>query len=285
MFAVICDQVGMSRNMMIKIPLFVFFLILPFISNPELYAESPNISYQDAQQLTESSHDVWLLSTITGSRTKAILKNLITQDVESYIENEGIDLITDDKVNLVKVYPCLVVIRTESGYEKITCEGSRLNSQHFRAEALWEYSVEDTENTFTSNKFDTTFDQDILNACSKHGVDPHLVKAIIKAESNFNPRAVSPKNARGLMQIIPATAKSYGVQNSFDPSSNINGGVKILKDLIDYFKDIKLAVAAYNAGKNAVIKYNNKIPPYPETRQYVKKVMDYYHDLKGTSVN
>jgi len=263
----------------------ILFFTSSLITGLSSYAKAVNISYQDAQQLSESNHDVWLLSTITGSGTKAILKNLVTQVVESYTENLGIDLITDEKVKLVKVYPCLVVIQAGSAYEKITCEGSKLNSQHFRTEALWEYSIEGPKKSFSQNKFDTTFDHEILNACSRHGVDPHLVKAIIKAESNFNPRAVSPKNARGLMQIIPATAKSYGVRNSFDPSSNINGGVKILKDLIDYFKDIKLAVAAYNAGKNAVIKYNNNVPPYPETRQYVKKVMDYYHVLKGTSVN
>ena len=113
-------------------------------------------------------------------------------------------------------------------------------------------------------------------------MDPHLVKAIIKAESNFDPIAVSPKNAEGLMQLIPGTAEDYGVNDSFDPSSNIDGGVRVLKDLLEYFgDDISLAVAAYNAGKFSVVKYGNTIPPYPETQTYVKRVMGYYETLKG----
>lgn len=243
----------------------------------------PDISYQEAEDLSESSHDVWLLSTIIGpeSGAKAIIKNLVTERVESYREYSDIDLITSQNITLVKVYPCMIVIYTGKSYQKITCEGSRLNSSHFRAEKLWEYSIEPPRSGFLHNKFDNRFDEQILESCSKHGVDPHLVKAIIKAESNFNPRAVSPKKAQGLMQLIPATAEIYGVTNIFDPESNINGGVEVLRDLIDYFDDIKLAVAAYNAGKNAVIKYNYTVPPYPETTQYVKRVMNYYKDLKG----
>lgn len=244
-------------------------------------------TYEEAKELFESSHDVWLLSTIIGpeSGRKAILKNLVTEEVESYHENLDIDLITHSNVKLVTVYPCMIVINTPDGYQKITCEGSKLNSRHFRAEALWDYEVDDPGYRFLVNKFDRTFDEQILKTCSEHGVDPHLVKAIIKAESNFNPKAVSPKKAQGLMQLIPATARSYGVKNTFDPISNINGGVKVLKDLLDHFENIQLAVAAYNAGKNAVIKYNNSIPPYPETQNYVEKVMRYYNQLKGISHN
>lgn len=266
----------------------LLFLLFISVSVADARCEVPKLSYEHALDLHESSNDVWLLSTVIGpeSGAKAIIKNLVTEEVESYREDLNIDLITDRKARLVKVYPCMIVIGTSSGYEKITCEGSKLNTDHFRAEALWEYNIDEPQKEgFLQNKFDRTFDEQILMACSKHGVDPHLVKAIIKAESNFNPRAVSPKKAQGLMQLIPATAKSYGVKNVFDPVSNINGGVKVLKDLIDHFQDIKLAVAAYNAGKNAVIKYNNSIPPYPETTQYVKRVMSYYNDLKGTTIN
>jgi len=113
----------------------------------------------------------------------------------------------------------------------------------------------------------------------KYSVDPALIKAVIKAESDFNPKAVSSKGARGMMQLTPATAKELNVEDSFNISDNLEGGVKYLKYLLDLFDDnLIFAVAAYNAGENAVKKYNN-IPPYPETQNYVRKVLTYYSDF------
>ena len=124
------------------------------------------------------------------------------------------------------------------------------------------------------------YDKLINDACVKHGVDPLLVKAIIKAESDFNPAAVSIDGAKGLMQLMPETADDMGVNDVYDPRSNIDGGVKYLKRLMDIFKsDLKLVVAAYNAGENAVLRYNS-IPPFKETREYVKKVLKYLKDYK-----
>jgi hypothetical protein len=116
---------------------------------------------------------------------------------------------------------------------------------------------------------------DIINAkCTKYGVDPALVKSIIKAESNFNPKAVSNKGARGLMQLMPATASDMGVSNSFDPEQNIDGGVKYLKFLLDNFGgDVELSVAAYNCGQGKVIRCGNAVPNIAETQNYVKKVL------------
>lgn len=277
----------MSIYQVINIKVPAFLLAIYFLLPVYAIGETSNLNFVSAKQLDETAHDIWLLSTITGSesRTKAIIKNLITEEVDSYGENSNIEIIKDRDVRLVKVFPCLVVIETGMKYEKITCEGSRLNSSHFRAEKLWQYSVDKPGRQFVNNRYNNTFDDQIIAACSKYDVDPHLVKAIIKAESNFDPRAVSPKQAQGLMQLIPSTAKSYGVTNTFDPVSNINGGVKVLRDLLDHFKDTTLAVAAYNAGKNAVIRHNNSIPPYPETRVYVKRVMGYYKDLRGKDIN
>jgi len=116
---------------------------------------------------------------------------------------------------------------------------------------------------------------DIINAkCDKYGVEPSLVKAVIKAESNFNPTAVSPKGARGLMQLMPSTAADMGVSDSFDPDDNIDGGVRYLRFLLDNFGgDVELSVAAYNCGQGRVIRSGNCVPEIAETKNYVKKVL------------
>jgi soluble lytic murein transglycosylase-like protein len=121
----------------------------------------------------------------------------------------------------------------------------------------------------------SNYDHLIIKASEKHNVEPALIKAIIKAESNFNHRAVSRKGARGLMQLMPATASSLQVKDSFHPENNIEGGVKYLRYLLNYFNgNLPLALAAYNAGENAVIRHRG-IPPYRETQVYVRRVMSY----------
>jgi hypothetical protein len=120
-------------------------------------------------------------------------------------------------------------------------------------------------------------------AASKHGVDPALVHSVIKAESNYNPQAVSIAGARGLMQLMPATARQLGVHNSFNPKDNIEGGVKHLKYLQEKFQDPVLALAAYNAGEGAVAKYHNNVPPYRETQEYVVKVAKNYRAAKAAA--
>jgi len=119
------------------------------------------------------------------------------------------------------------------------------------------------------------FDQ-IINSCAvQYGVDRSLVKAVIHAESGYDPNAVSSKGASGLMQLMPNTARSLKVVNTFDPADNIRGGVRYLKFLLDTFKgDVTLALAAYNAGLSRVAQYGG-VPPYAETRNYVAKVLSY----------
>jgi soluble lytic murein transglycosylase-like protein len=123
----------------------------------------------------------------------------------------------------------------------------------------------------------------IVEAAAKsHGVDTALVHAVITAESGYNPNAVSSKGASGLMQLMPDTARRYGVRNLFDPIENVHGGVRYLKDLLGLFNgNVELALAGYNAGENAVIRAGNRIPPYSETVAYVPKVIGFYRRFQA----
>lgn len=128
------------------------------------------------------------------------------------------------------------------------------------------------------------YDAMIKAAADKHNLNHNLVRAVIKTESGFNHKAVSRKGAVGLMQLMPGTASVLNVADSFDPWSNIDGGCKYLRYLLNTFSgDLPLALAAYNAGEGAVAKYNNNIPPYPETRSYVKTVMSWFRRYDGDS--
>ena len=130
----------------------------------------------------------------------------------------------------------------------------------------------------TASAFIKEYESIILQASRRFGVDVSLVKAIIKAESDFDHRAVSQKGAQGLMQLMPQTSDAMAVDDPFDPEENIFGGTRYLSILLKRFKnDKRLALAAYNAGPERVETHNG-IPPIPETKRFVKKVMCYYHN-------
>ena len=240
-------------------------------------------------EVTNTDLRLILLGTLTsGGMPKAMIKNPVTGELGSYVPGDVLDLVSSETVNVVEISNCAVLIERSGKYETLECRNKMPTVVFNRPTALARYKLiipEDGGTRFIfSDEFTTDYDKDIADLSEKHGVDPYLVKAVIKAESNFDPSAVSPKNAQGIMQLIPETASDYGVADPFDAKDNMEGGVQYLKDLLDYFDgDMSLSLAAYNAGKGAVIKHGFTIPPYPETTDYIAKVLGYYKLLKAKS--
>ncbi|MGH8582094.1 MAG: transglycosylase SLT domain-containing protein [Gammaproteobacteria bacterium] len=132
-----------------------------------------------------------------------------------------------------------------------------------------------------NGKRNKAYDTAIAKAALVYRLPNALLHAVIKAESAYNPNAVSRAGAVGLMQLMPDTATRYGVPNRLDPIANLHGGSRYLRDLLAMFKNnLVLALAAYNAGENAVIRYGNKVPPYSETQTYVKRVVEFYKQIQ-----
>lgn len=126
------------------------------------------------------------------------------------------------------------------------------------------------------------FTAEIDQLATELQIDPALIRAVVQIESASDPTAVSNKGAMGLMQLMPATAKRYGVADPFDPAQNLRGGARYLRDLLTMFNnDIELALAAYNAGEQSVIRFGHRIPPFAETIHYVPKVLSVYRRLRG----
>jgi soluble lytic murein transglycosylase-like protein len=171
----------------------------------------------------------------------------------------------------------VLVVTLTTGYMLTGLSGVRQAAQASPAPEQAVASAETTENDVTpaEDDIDTPAGMDafIKKVAAKYNVSPDLVAAVIEAESEFNPRAVSRRGARGLMQLMPKTAKTLGVDDPFDPKENIEAGVRHLRALMDRFGDnLPLVLAAYNAGEVAVIKHRG-VPPYRETRAYVKRIM------------
>jgi hypothetical protein len=124
----------------------------------------------------------------------------------------------------------------------------------------------------------------VTEASSRWGVNPALIHAVITAESNYDPEALSHAGAMGLMQLMPGTAKRFGVNDPWDPEQNVHGGTRYLRELLDRFRSLRLALAAYNAGEGAVEMHGNQVPPYQETQTYVDKVMGiFFRNLERDS--
>ena len=150
-------------------------------------------------------------------------------------------------------------------------------------EGKWVLVIKEKRVHFNLGQNFEKYQPEIWKASQRYGVDYNLVKAVIKAESNFNPKAVSRAGAKGLMQLMPQTANLLQVNDSFHPEENIDGGVRYLRYLMNLYNDnLQLALAAYNAGEGAVYKYRG-IPPYQETQTYVQRVLRYYEQYSRES--
>ena len=170
-------------------------------------------------------------------------------------------------------------------YGSVTLTDKPRNGEYKRLVKTWK-GWEEQKNRIALQDFlknQKKYTATINYYASHHQLPKALLHAVIAAESAYDPEAISKTGAVGLMQLMPATARRYGVRNRSDPSDNINGGTRYLKDLLAMFNNnVQLALAAYNSGENTVKEYGNKIPPYAETRNYVKKVIEYYKQFQRT---
>ncbi len=177
------------------------------------------------------------------------LPQAVSADIYRYIDREGRIILTDRP----RHSGFKLLVRTWKGWEE-----RRIDRRNFRHDQA---------------RFRPVIEQ----VARQQGLPKELIHAVVTAESAYDPNAVSRAGAVGLMQLMPATARRYGVTNRRDPVQNLQGGTRYLAELLRQFENnLVLALAAYNAGENAVIRYHRRIPPFPETRRYVKKVLDYY---------
>ena len=211
-----------------------------------------------------------LLAAVPASASIAIFVDGRTQKIEAYklvdentiqlsLKNGGALTIPLNRIDRIIDDEIIAAVQSPAEVKKVIEEG-------VFPKRSWRYDESRTP------IFHTKFDKTIVEAARKFDVDAALVSAVIKAESDFNPRELSNKGARGLMQLMPSTAERFGVTNSFDPVANIYGGVRYLRWLLETFNgNADLAVAAYNAGEGNVWKYNG-VPPFRETITYINRI-------------
>lgn len=191
------------------------------------------------------------------------LSLILTVSAKSY-SNHQIELSGPNSIRNLSTKPEQALLKYEIGMDDATAADWILNESANEEDSKQEEESPPPYHTI------------ILQAADQHDMDPALICAVIMVESSYNPNAISKSGARGLMQLMPRTAKALGVKDSLNPEHNINGGVKYLRQLLDRFDgDVTLALAAYNAGSRYVKKYKG-IPPFRETRNFVKKVLTYY---------
>lgn len=227
-------------------------------------------------------------------------RNSLNQEIQSAaLSEEGVDSNNafsqiseiNSKINKLNTELLNTVTQFQIDMQKLAIQAQQsaleLQSLTAGASSTGGLTTTNTNSTTTSGKITSNLDGStaqidalIEKYANEAGLDPNFVKAVVKAESSFNPNATSSCGAQGLMQLMPSTAASLGVTDAYDPEQNIKGGVKYLKQMYEKFGSYDLALAAYNAGPGAVQKYGG-IPPYSETQNYVKKINQYWNEYKN----
>lgn len=209
---------------------------------------------------------------LSGGMGKDIYTQMFDQELASKMSGQGNSSLAD---LMYKSMERLVEAQFASKNKEVT---DQLPSQNYIEIKREENTPKPKElNPLSSRgrevkKASSDYDRHIDRAAQKYKLDPNLLRAVIKSESNFNPEAISKAGAKGLMQLVDTTASDMGVEDVFDPEQNLDGGAKYLRKLLDQFGDTELALAAYNAGPGTVKRYGG-IPPYPETQNYVRNIM------------
>lgn len=188
-----------------------------------------------------------------------LLTNNVCADIYMLIDKEGNQHFSERKV--------------DSTYRLLLKSDTNISSNSFNTQKRKNYTVVQLPRNKTLQK---KYHPIILQAARKYHLEPSFIHAVITAESSYQRNAVSLAGAQGLMQLMPETALRFGVDDPFDPKQSIHAGTEYLYKLMQEFKSKELALAAYNAGEGAVRRYNKQIPPFPETEQYVNKVMGFY---------
>lgn len=201
--------------------------------------------------------------------------------------NPTLLMVTISSVLLVSPVVQADIYKYVDKHGRVTLTDRPTNKNSIRLVKTWKGWVEQPRRTYSTAEFHKNkqkFKPTVDYAAKKYNLPESLLHAVITAESAYNPTAISRAGAVGLMQLMPDTARRYGVKDRRNPYENIHGGSRYLRDLLTMFNnDLTLALAAYNAGEGAVKKYGNKIPPYAETRNYVRKVKAYYAQYSKTT--
>jgi soluble lytic murein transglycosylase-like protein len=250
--------------------LFLFFIVLLF-NITSAKAQTIQRGYQRASTPEVSRTGFWPLQSLSRAATTLAL---MTAEIAVPMG----PLYTPEPPATIEARPAPIKVMNQ--FEASATETSIVSAPNsgrdFRA------SVSRHLNGQTTG--DMEIDEILVEAGTEYGVEPLLLYSVMNQESAFNTQATSHKGARGLMQLMPATAARFGVKNIYDPEQNINGAAQYLRLLLDMFDgDVRLALAGYNAGEGAVKKYGNSVPPYPETINYVRKITHRYTILTTLS--
>ncbi|MBC7797672.1 MAG: lytic transglycosylase domain-containing protein [Pyrinomonadaceae bacterium] len=240
--------------MLKKVALIALLLIVPAIANAQ---NRSRFVFDNFETATGVQIQTPTVTVVTNAKPK-LTNSKIKKSVKSFGESQVIVVGKPKKQPLTQAGFVKQTIYTQAGYVP---NGKSLGS-------------------FTTGNSEV--DGYIQTSCARYNIDPYLIYAQMSKESAFKQRAISNKGARGLMQLMPATAVRFGVTNIFDPKQNIDAGVKYMRWLLDTFKgDVRLALAGYNAGEGAVMKYGYAIPPYAETQDYVKRITERYSMIRN----